>query len=190
MISIHAPTNGATCCSTIHTIHIVTFQSTLRRTERRVLNKFSLSFINFNPRSDERSDCICLLLLNSHLDFNPRSDERSDYEIVTQTKDIPLFQSTLRRTERRYRARDGRSMLEFQSTLRRTERRNYWIFPDTNLDFNPRSDERSDPQDLNCSIFVFNFNPRSDERSDIPNPAIFGLLTNFNPRSDERSDVS
>ena len=77
---------------------------------------------NFNPRSDERSDIIYLFSLISFAYFNPRSDERSDnscnycaivdkISIHAPTNGatfntisilfVQLFQSTLRRTERR-----------------------------------------------------------------------------------------
>ena len=35
-------------------------------------------YMNFNPRSDERSDSFGLYSLPIRLHFNPRSDERSD----------------------------------------------------------------------------------------------------------------
>ena len=56
MISIHAPTNGAT--------------SHPWSCKRPALN--------FNPRSDERSDFLKYRLFMIAVNFNPRSDERSD----------------------------------------------------------------------------------------------------------------
>ena len=54
-ISIHAPTNGATMIAHFY-IKAKEFQSTLRRTERRRALKNATIPLNFNPRSDERSD--------------------------------------------------------------------------------------------------------------------------------------
>ena len=54
--------------------------------------------------------------------------------------------------------------------------------------FNPRSDERSDPFSIFLDGPEVNFNPRSDERSDVVFAAILSKAENFNPRSDERSD--
>ena len=122
-ISIHAPTNGATC-------------------ETYVVMP---TVDNFNPRSDERSDNICnttlhitftisihaptngatkMTIINKNpryisihaptngatrqpmykgygcRHFNPRSDERSDSDSVIDPQSTVVFQSTLRRTER------------------------------------------------------------------------------------------
>ena len=57
LISIHAPTNGATLHRPL-LCHHKRFQSTLRRTERREPSVFAANFSDFNPRSDERSDTI------------------------------------------------------------------------------------------------------------------------------------
>ena len=54
-ISIHAPTNGATMVILKH-LQMNIFQSTLRRTERLRKTAWAIMGINFNPRSDERSD--------------------------------------------------------------------------------------------------------------------------------------
>ena len=98
----------------------------------------------FNPRSDERSDCIqkvsgykgiifqsTLRRTERHFKFcsswksiyfNPRSDERSDYFLWFYTQYNCLFQSTLRRTERLTGNQKLVFIQTFQSTLRRTER--------------------------------------------------------------------
>ena len=78
----------------------------------------------------------------------------------------------------------------FQSTLRRTERRKCCIYCAGNCYFNPRSDERSDQIRWSACMVRGYFNPRSDERSDTP---LFFKMYNklyFNPRSDERSDIA
>ena len=62
-ISIHAPTNGATIFYDVID-YIITFQSTLRRTERREFANGCVLSEYFNPRSDERSDKPPLLQSN------------------------------------------------------------------------------------------------------------------------------
>ena len=143
LISIHAPTNGATtllrqdCSSSL-------FQSTLRRTERQRISECNGHHDNFNPRSDERSDNHKQPIFKKDENFNPRSDERSDIYTLTfipqwayfnprsdERSDVPFsmsppslieFQSTLRRTERHFYLLSSRYSIKFQSTLRRTER--------------------------------------------------------------------
>ena len=100
VISIHAPTNGATNKSRRLRQKKI-FQSTLRRTERQRYAFIRLRDRHFNPRSDERSDakqimeCVKAKVISIHaptngatsdffgqqfffFNFNPRSDERSD----------------------------------------------------------------------------------------------------------------
>ena len=78
MISIHAPTRGATTTNAKRETENA-FQSTLPREERRApapaINKPAP---NFNPRSHERSDTISLNVSKYFKNFNPRSHERSD----------------------------------------------------------------------------------------------------------------
>ena len=103
IISIHAPTRGATYLELANEI-LGVFQSTLPREERRciidvVLNEPDISIHAptrgathtdmaavvlrpyFNPRSHERSDGYPLKFPIYHLDFNPRSHERSDFRL-------------------------------------------------------------------------------------------------------------
>ena len=78
-ISIHAPTRGATACAMISCMTSRTFQSTLPREERQFPSiKVIDSWINFNPRSHERSDNLRVALFLCVKNFNPRSHERSD----------------------------------------------------------------------------------------------------------------
>ena len=102
----------------------MSFQSTLRRTERPYSDcRFSGGKEYFNPRSDERSDSKWLFDFDEDNEisihaptngatrsrtqrqtrpiyFNPRSDERSDVDAIPCHDVISVFQSTLRRTER------------------------------------------------------------------------------------------
>ena len=122
IISIHAPTRGATMTSD-ETGMVAIFQSTLPREERPV-RRYSLPLIsvNFNPRSHERSDNI------QNLTF-------------ALTK---RFQSTLPREERLSFPCNISFHLIFQSTLPREERQTMRKLTIAELNFNPRSHERSD----------------------------------------------
>ena len=57
------------------------------------------------------------------------------------------------------------------------------------INFNPRSDERSDISSYTHLIAILYFNPRSDERSDSWARCCIRCFWYFNPRSDERSDL-
>ena len=161
----------------------------LRRTDRLISSRFlyPTTCISIHAptngatrRKITHGGCYCY--------FNPRSDERSDSEFCIDCIHSFEFQSTLRRTERRYsRMLQGVAFI-FQSTLRRTERRMRQAVPSVSLYFNPRSDERSDYKRQGITRRIYNFNPRSDERSDLLFVLIGHLQTYFNPRSDERSD--
>ena len=101
---------------------------------------------------------------------------------------IKLFQSTLPREERRVRAFIFIWIIAFQSTLPREERpdratRSAWfsLFQSTL----PREERPQFDRMLDRQI---NFNPRSHERSDYDSSASFFICLNFNPRSHERSD--
>ena len=178
------------------------FQSTLRRTERRrclgistpllyyfnprsdersdPVRSFSPSQIcNFNPRSDERSDSVDLLLAADFRYFNPRSDERSD--VMTPTLFMRLAISIHAPT-------NGATKGAFYTNIRWT----ISIHAPTNgatlppkkppppiRNFNPRSDERSDASPHRAIVHSVNFNPRSDERSDSLRRTQFRLAEKF-----------
>ena len=122
VISIHAPTNGATLSFFMYGLY-TSFQSTLRRTERLAVLSEYLQNTNFNPRSDERSDAVraeCwagLVVISIHAPTNGATLR------CVQPFNSVAFQSTLRRTERRLRCVQPFNSVAFQSTLRRTERR-------------------------------------------------------------------
>ena len=81
IISIHAPTRGATTMTLKDTVEMI-FQSTLPREERQILilfNGFECLFQSTLPREErQRSNNLTILLHN----FNPRSHERSDSNIA------------------------------------------------------------------------------------------------------------
>ena len=66
MISIHAPTRGATVAAK-SSCYAKIFQSTLPREERLYLKSLWFKPLNFNPRSHERSDGIRFVAKNSKL---------------------------------------------------------------------------------------------------------------------------
>ena len=80
-ISIHAPTRGATQ-SFERPLSSFVFQSTLPREERRCYRRQARPQRNFNPRSHERSDVQLVSGFHFHFYFNPRSHERSDQFLV------------------------------------------------------------------------------------------------------------
>ena len=86
IISIHAPTRGAT----------------IRITVGLLITQ------NFNPRSHERSDCSQSSSSSMIWYFNPRSHERSDSSILQAFVKLLIFQSTLPREERRRHRSDVR----------------------------------------------------------------------------------
>ena len=145
LISIHAPTRGAT----LPYMHYITlydrFQSTLPREERRKLPLINVYKCYFNPRSHERSD------------------EKNIDRLVPQKG----FQSTLPREERPDLISAVMiSFRLFQSTLPREERQQGGWYHVKYKDFNPRSHERSDGYTVRTHRVRRDFNPRSHERSD------------------------
>ena len=123
IISIHAPTRGAT--------------QAVRQRQKRLCN--------FNPRSHEGSDQKRRTLSPTIQDFNPRSHEGSDSNVTMYFEARNKFQSTLPRGERPVAVinfpgdrnfnprshegsdledfRQGEKVTQFQSTLPRGERR-------------------------------------------------------------------
>ena len=90
MISIHAPTRGATVC-VVDTKKKLLFQSTLPREERPLVCFCSSDYWYFNPRSHERSD---LQIFKTYLlitYFNPRSHERSDLAYSTSSASYSFY---------------------------------------------------------------------------------------------------
>ena len=145
VISIHAPTRGATSDSAVFAATMAEFQSTLPRGERHMKEWIIHIPGNFNPRSHEGSDTnlqewsALLILFQSTLprgerqgwerlrtssgDFNPRSHEGSDHApsfFSVSTQSISIHAPTRGAT-----SWDGVLHLpqnRFQSTLPRGER--------------------------------------------------------------------
>ena len=166
-ISIHAPTRGATKLR-YRALKGNIFQSTLPREERRCRSSVMCSIKYFNPRSHERSDKKITYQLISVRYFNPRSHERSDDQQPVHSLSVIYF------NPRSHERSDSSavtqpSYLLFISihapTRGATSRRLH--LPRQRVNFNPRSHERSD-YCIHLTLFYFRyFNPRSHERSDI-----------------------
>ena len=149
------------------------FQSTLPREERRFSKIIHIAYLNFNPRSHERSDNSSAtdkieVGISIHAptrgatenrymrqgwyeNFNPRSHERSDdnYELIGDVDIISIHAPTRGATP----AKDITvTWREFQSTLPREERRYYSGGTPKIHNFNPRSHERSDNSLINQSL--------------------------------------
>ena len=144
LISIHAPTRGATITTRINknsgeiSIHAPTRGATQHPLQTIQHSQY------FNPRSHEGSDEITKAARKYNINFNPRSHEGSDpdkvltacpssisihaptrgatiYSLVWASL-LMLFQSTLPRGERPCYIHIDSSSIKFQSTLPRGER--------------------------------------------------------------------
>ena len=177
LISIHAPTNGATVSGQALMSALQNFNPRSDERSDRQGKAGDVHISDFNPRSDERSDDNANFVAirfkisihaptngATHQDvrmrrqcryFNPRSDERSDFSGNEISLSRAKFQSTLRRTERRWVDLTKKSLMPFQSTLRRTERRVCSRQLSVIQDFNPRSDERSDHIEIKWLTYLF-----------------------------------
>ena len=146
-ISIHAPTRGATRNPLVYqsrsviSIHAPTRGATIH------IKFIAVMFLNFNPRSHERSDwwgvvCTSTIYISIHAptrgatkgglhgcshicNFNPRSHERSDKDTAdgAMQKSISIHAPTRGATTTRPSTEC--SGKEFQSTLPREERRHH-----------------------------------------------------------------
>ena len=122
LISIHAPTRGATLMNFLTDV-LYEFQSTLLQEERHVGNGYmywiSKISIHAPTRGATHGPCECLQLYPY---FNPRSYKRSDYYDVVVDRDVDLFQSTLLQEERPFLGIFAPDCCQFQSTLLQEER--------------------------------------------------------------------
>ena len=83
VISIHAPTRGATVYQVLYYLD-TKFQSTLPQGERRCYFQFPLRFRHFNPRSHKGSDGLFTKPYAIQINFNPRSHKGSDNKTAPQ----------------------------------------------------------------------------------------------------------
>ena len=89
MLSIHAPTRGATTWS-LCIFWVITFNPRSYKRSDIYVGTESASFSSFNPRSYKRSDIERLVYHLYHITFNPRSYKRSDNLSQTRTPNITL----------------------------------------------------------------------------------------------------
>ena len=166
LISIHAPTRGATPYGR-RVSQLLLFQSTLPRGERRKLQDiedtikqisihaptrgatvppaaFSVSVYDFNPRSHEGSDASNPEDLIININFNPRSHEGSDKLFIS----APIATN-----------------ISIHAPTRGATQAYMHIFRQVYY-FNPRSHEGSDLIVLLKWTCFWYFNPRSHEGSD------------------------
>ena len=167
LISIHAPTRGATCQTQQNLCHGI-FQSTLPHGERPIpagaIGRGRVA--NFNPRSHTGSDLLFFIVILAVFEF----------------------QSTLPHGERpRQRRRANRHSL-FQSTLPHGERQLNLITPCYSYKFQSTLPHGERPEKISFRLWHLNFNPRSHTGSDII--LLFGAHAGcyFNPRSHTGSD--
>ena len=99
VISIHAPTRGATSHSSRICVN-PRFQSTLLQEERRYWYMCKNWGEYFNPRSYKRSDIFLCCRKTKSAYFNPRSYKRSDRKKLYKKWCDKRFQSTLLQEER------------------------------------------------------------------------------------------
>ena len=144
VISIHAPTRGATA----------------RRWRKRVYHEFQSTL----PREERPCALFCTFRQCSY--FNPRSHERSDHICICIHQFCLQFQSTLPREERQIIPTIMCTIAYFNP--RSHERSDHATASGrcAYMNFNPRSHERSDNNSTDLTKQLTYFNPRSHERSD------------------------
>ena len=82
LISIHAPTRGATRSRFFVTIKVDFNPRSHERSDPK-MPFHSCPYHDFNPRSHERSDMNCHNWAAQIVNFNPRSHERSDLFLIS-----------------------------------------------------------------------------------------------------------
>ena len=136
LVSIHAPTRGATLCRWplllryIVSIHAPTRGATTTGIQLDALSKFQSTL----PRGERPGPPALLLALRC---FNPRSHAGSDIfgeddgrpDVILDAADQIAFQSTLPRGERHKTTKEVKQAAMFQSTLPRGERQYLFQLP-------------------------------------------------------------
>ena len=103
MISIHAPTRGATFSAALRRSKPLNFNPRSHEGSDNIFYADKPSELYFNPRSHEGSDDNGRVLEAEYLNFNPRSHEGSDHKRRCG-RFAAEFQSTLPRGERQFRS--------------------------------------------------------------------------------------
>ena len=146
-VSIHAPTRGATSAS-VETITPSAFQSTHPRGVRQRLCKAIYQTVSFNPRTHEGCDVFCYFTKIYSLCFNPRTHEGCD-SFTYLSQFLPIS-------------------------------------------FNPRTHEGCDFCSPSRSLHRWSFNPRTHEGCDILQASIQMVIAKFqstHPRGVRRSKL-
>ena len=100
LISIHAPTRGATQLGRGRIQYQkISIHAPTRGATKKTLDGL-LDDRNFNPRSHKGSDHAYRSLAQSHHYFNPRSHKGSDVRVIISRNSKSKFQSTLPQGER------------------------------------------------------------------------------------------
>ena len=188
-ILIHAPTRGATLLSIPCCLSYVNFNPrSHERSDLRTLMKHQ-HLRHFNPRSHERSDIFCSLVQLPFFNFNPRSHERSD--ILLFCRHLTLkFQSTLPREERPMYQAACLPFYQFQSTLPREERRSCRLSLLLVPVFQSTLPREERHMKTAPGIFFRDFNPRSHERSDHFQRTLWRLLCHISIHAPTRGATS
>ena len=189
MVSIHAPTQGATRIDNYHA-QFRRFQSTLPRRERlsritakRLRQSLFQSTLPRRERLENPTTTDQMTEVSIHAPtqgatrsvralrhgrpcFNPRSHAGSD------CRPVAVYDLVFSFNPRSHAGSDQRRSLPFEYHLR----------------FNPRSHAGSDASELSCTPSVTCFNPRSHAGSDAKKQRSSEPLSGFNPRSHAGSD--
>ena len=187
VISIHAPTRGATSSHT----------------------QLNSDRVNFNPRSHEGSDAL-LSLYHRHPVISIHAPTRGAttipmllrllwiISIHAPTRGATIescitvlsitFQSTLPRGERHHNNHHGSALLQFQSTLPRGERPEevYWNSKISDISIHAPTRGATLQRLYHCRFYIFQSTLPRGERPF--GQALSLILCNFNPRSHEGSD--
>ena len=122
MISIHAPTRGATLSNFFH----------------------NNNYPHFNPRSHKGSDNTRSNTNDTMYDFNPRSHKGSDRFFDSCPAPLQKFQSTLPQGERQKKTRDACKYYDFNPRSHKGSDTKICLIFTNVFDFNPRSHKGSD----------------------------------------------
>ncbi len=149
VISIHAPTRGATffLCHFLHLCHHFNPRSH-ERSDKYVTKDICADLKDFNPRSHERSDYLLRLVDFSEVYFNPRSHERSDVatKTINSFLDISIHAPTRGATVQR--CGEWLQVVISIHAPTRGATLTRWVLIWDPSNFNPRSHERSDASSI------------------------------------------
>ncbi len=200
VISIHAPTRGATCFPLISLSSLsISIHAPTRGATTAALFGFPQSR-HFNPRSHKGSDrCLdpgrFVEYISIHAPTRGATFTRKSFSAcflfqstLPQGERLPgsvfifsirRFQSTLPQGERHEERAQRMNTKKFQSTLPQGERHFMLFFNHLKFDFNPRSHKGSDASTSVSKSALRYFNPRSHKGSDDENIDYDGIKNNI-----------